>query len=309
LSTLLHRRNYREPTKGNLSTGIILVDKGIDLRIPYRIANVSWLKVLASSPNLDPGKRLRAERERLHLSTRAVECLSERIVREKKNPSLYVSHNWVTDVENGKFNPKFSKLYTLSLIYQCNIEDLLALFGLDMRDMGKERGLIKLPHTHLFRSTFGPPGPIVTAHPSLRKDISLEDTNLVGRMFRSLSDCPIFLLQQTEPTHALYGYIGTEDYTLDPLIRPGSFVQIDTRQTKISRDFVWKNEYERPVYFTELRDNRYACSWCQLDRGFLFLIPSPQSHVPVRQVRYPHDAEIVGRVTVITMRIAELRHV
>ena len=89
--------------------------------------------------------------------------------------------------------------------------------------------------------------------------------------------------------------------------RPLSFVQIDTRQAKISRDFAWKNEYERPIYFTELRDNRYACSWCQLDGRYLFLIPSPHSHVQIRQVRYPQDAEIIGRVTVITMRIAETR--
>ena len=93
------------------------------------------------------------------------------------------------------------------------------------------------------------------------------------------------------------------------MVNPDSFVQIDTRQTKISRDFVWKNKYERPIYFTELRDNQCACSWCQLDRGYLFLIPSPQSQAPIRQVRYPDDAEIVGRVTAITMRIAELRRV
>jgi hypothetical protein len=36
----------------------------------------------------------------------------------------------------------------------------------------------------------------------------------------------------------------------------------------------------------------------------LLLIPSPQSPMPIRHVRYPQDAEIVGRVTVITMRIA-----
>jgi transcriptional regulator with XRE-family HTH domain len=259
----------------------------------------------APSSSLDPGKRLKAERERLHLSIRAVERISERIVKRKKNPTLYVPHNWVSDVENGKFRPGFSKLYSLSLIYQCDIEDLLALFGLDIRDLGKERGLITLPHTHLLRSTAGQLTPITKTSLNLRKDVSLKHTNLVSRMFNSLSDFPIFLLQQADPRHALYGYIGTEDHTLDPLIRPGSFVQIDTRQTKISRDFARRNEYERPIYFTELRNNRYACSWCQLDGNYLFLIPSPQSHVEIRQFRYPQDAEIIGRVTVITMRIAE----
>jgi transcriptional regulator with XRE-family HTH domain len=261
----------------------------------------------AASSSSDPGKRLRAERERLHLSTRAVEHLSERIARKKKNPTLYVPHNWLSQVENGKFKPGFSKLYSLSLIYHCDIQDLLALFGLDIRDLGKERALVSLPHTHLIPSAIGQLPAVTRAPLEVGKD-TLKYTNLVSRMFSNLSDIPIFLLQQSDPKHAVYGYIGTEDYTLHPLIRPGSFVQIDTRQTKISNDFGRKSEYERPVYFTELRDNRYACSWCQLDGNYLFLIPSPQSLVGIRQFRFPQDADIVGRVTVITMRIAESRH-
>ncbi|HWR15466.1 MAG TPA: helix-turn-helix transcriptional regulator [Terriglobales bacterium] len=258
----------------------------------------------APSSILDPGKRLRAERERLHLSTRAVERLSERIAQKKKNPTLQITHNWLSNVENGKFKPGFSKLYSLSLIYQCDIEDLLALFGLDIRNLNKERALITLPNTHLLRPTARQLMPIVKASLNFHKDISLKHTNLVSRMFGDLSDFPIFLLQQANPRYALYGYVGTEDYTLDPVVRPGTIVQIDTRQTKVSRDFVSRNEYERPIYFTELRDNQYACSWCQLDGNYLFLIPSPQSRVGIRQFRYPQDAEIIGRVTVITMRIS-----
>jgi hypothetical protein len=112
------------------------------------------------------------------------------------------------------------------------------------------------------------------------------------------------MLQQGDPRHSLYGYIGSEDYTLEPLIRPGSLVQIDARQTKITKG-AWLSEHDRPVYFTELRDNCYACSWCELDGSQLLLIPSPQSQMPIRHVRYPQDAEIVGRVTVVTMRIAD----
>src|SRR5258708_21981042 len=46
-------------------------------------------------------------------------------------------------------------------------------------------------------------------------------------------------------------YIGLEDYTLFPIIRPGSLVQIDARQRKISAE-KWKTEYDRPIYFVEL---------------------------------------------------------
>jgi hypothetical protein len=90
-------------------------------------------------------------------------------------------------------------------------------------------------------------------------------------------------------------------YTLYPLIRPGSLVQIDVNQRKISSS-KWKTEFDRPVYFVELR-NGYVCSWCQVDRGQLTVIPHPHSHQDVRRFNYPSEAEIIGRVTGIAMRI------
>jgi len=260
--------------------------------------------MLAPSSTLEPGKRLRAERERLRLSTRAVERISQRIAQEKKNQALYVSHNWVTDVENGKFTPTFPKLYSLSLIYECDLDDLFALFGLNVRDIGKERGLIALPYTHLVRPSLGRAESTTVTPLDLPREPSLQRTDLVHKMPETWGEIPLFLLQQCDPRHSLYGYIGTEDYTLDPLIRPGSFVQIDSRQNKIAKG-VWLNEHDRPVYFTQLRDNCYACSWCELDGNQLLLIPSPQSQMQVRNVRHPQDAQIIGRVTVVTMRIAE----
>jgi hypothetical protein len=46
-----------------------------------------------------------------------------------------------------------------------------------------------------------------------------------------------------------------------------------------------------------------VCSWCDLNNAELTLIPSPRSRVETRHVRFPDDAEIVGRVTAITMPI------
>jgi aromatic ring-cleaving dioxygenase len=101
----------------------------------------------------------------------------------------------------------------------------------------------------------------------------------------------------------MYGYIGLEDYTLFPLIRPGSLVQIDARQRKISAE-KWKTEFDRPIHFVELR-NGYVCSWCQVDRGQLIVIPHPHSHQDVRRFDYPSQAEIIGRVIGISTRIVE----
>ena len=124
-------------------------------------------------------------------------------------------------------------------------------------------------------------------------------------MFESWGEIPLTLLEQMDLRNSLYGYIGIEDYTLYPHIRPGSFVQIDGRQRKIRRG-CWQNEFDRPIYFVELRDS-YVCSWCELDGSQLILIPSPQSRGQARHVRYPGDAEVVGRVTAVTMRIADMQ--
>jgi len=79
------------------------------------------------------------------------------------------------------------------------------------------------------------------------------------------------------------------------LHKPLAFVQIDPEQNKVIRG-VWPSEHDRPVYFVELRDNRYACSWCELEGNYLLLVPSPKSPVHIRQFRYPQDADVVGRV-------------
>jgi hypothetical protein len=121
-------------------------------------------------------------------------------------------------------------------------------------------------------------------------------------MFESWGEVPVALLGQLDWKNSLYGYIGLEDYTMYPFLRPGSFVEIDGRQKKI-KSGNWQDEFDRPIYFVELRDS-YVCSWCELDSGHLILVPCPHSRRQIRQVRYPGDADIVGRVTAVTMRIA-----
>lgn len=248
----------------------------------------------------DGGKRLRAVRERLGLSTRDVERLSYEFRQQRKNPYYYISHTWVADIEAGKFKPNLFKLHSLSLIYQMDLDEVLGFFGLSFREAAREPGLIGLPRTRLI-------GPLdsdrsIIAPVEFRDRVRIEQTNLVSRMFESWAEVPLGLLQHMDLKHGLYGYVGTKDYTLFPLVRPGSFVQIDARQTRITSN--WQNEFDRPIYFVELRGG-YVCSWCELHGSQLFLLPTAQSGAKARQVRYPDDADIVGRVTAVTMRIAE----
>jgi hypothetical protein len=74
-------------------------------------------------------------------------------------------------------------------------------------------------------------------------------------------------------------------------------VQIDDRQNKV-RKLPWRTEFDRPIYFVELRDG-YACSWCELVDKKLTLIPHPLSPCGIRQFDFPTEAEVIGRVTLL----------
>jgi hypothetical protein len=52
----------------------------------------------------------------------------------------------------------------------------------------------------------------------------------------------------------------------------------------------------------ELRDG-YACGWCELKDGQLILVPHITSPQPIRRFSHLDEAEIIGRVTGVAMRI------
>jgi len=58
---------------------------------------------------------------------------------------------------------------------------------------------------------------------------------------------PLTLLSRLDLRHRLYGYIGLKDYTLYPLIKPGSFVQIDPEIKKLKPNIA-RTEFDRPIY-------------------------------------------------------------
>jgi hypothetical protein len=86
-----------------------------------------------------------------------------------------------------------------------------------------------------------------------------------------------------------------------PLLRPGSFVQIDSHATRTPAAD-WRTEFDRPIYSVELRD-AYACAWCEMRGAQITLIPHPLSACMIRQFTYPNEAEIIGQVTAVAMRL------
>ncbi len=249
------------------------------------------------------GERLKALRLKARMTTREVEKLSLEISESKRNPEYFVSHAWLTNIENSEFTPSIYKLYSLSAIYQCRFPDLLGYFGVTLADIGMHQMAVRLPRTHLMS------GPNSEAHEEIRlpvklpTDSSLDQTKMLSRVPEAWQKLPLTVFQQLNTKDMLYGYVGFHDFTMYPLVRPGSFVEVNPRQSRI-RATPWTSEHDRPIYFVELRDS-YVCSWCQLDGRQLSIVPHPISRLQIRTYRYPEEAEIVGRVTAVAMRLVD----
>ena len=250
------------------------------------------------------GAKLKQLRERLGLTLREVEARSRTLAAEKKSQDYFVSRGWLNNVENSSLTPSIYKIYSLGVIYQENWSDILSIFGLRVAEISRDQNLFGFPNTRLV-TTLGEqeiPADLVVPVRA-RDDLQLEKTNLLTRLREIWGEIPVSLLQHLDLKKFVYGYVGLRDFTMHPLVRPGSFVQIDESQRKI-RPATWQNEFERPIFFIELR-GAFVCSWCEIKDGHLLSIPYSTSPCEIRRFPYPREAEVVGRVIGITMRIAE----
>ena len=251
-----------------------------------------------------PGQLLRKLRKSVGLSTREVERRSRRIVESRGNSDFLVSHSWLRSIEEGSIlhTPSIYKFYTLSALYDRTSSELAAFYGVPFNDVGRDRAIFEWPATHPIdprRDTAE--NPVAAAAPE-SEHFDSDSTILLTKLAQIWGDIPAELIRKLDTRQSLYAYIGKKDFTLYPAILPGSFVQIDTTQTKVRRS-VARRELDRPIYFVELRGG-YACGWCELKDGQLSVIPHLNSPQSIRRFAFPAEADILGRVTGVAMRIA-----
>lgn len=255
---------------------------------------------------MDPSRaseQLKEIRAKLGITTRDVAELSQKLAETESNPEYAISNAWLTQVENSSSVPSIYKIYALSAIYKVKFTDLLALFGIDLGKLGQHQKQLQLPNTHLASVEVYDSESTVSFPVRFDRSFDIDRTNLLNRMVEVWGEVPIALIQQLDLRHSLYGFVGLEDFTLYPLVRPGSLVQIDQRVRKI-RPGRWRTEHDRPIFFIELR-NGYACSWCELQGPDLLLLPHPLSPAATRKFSYGVEAEIVGQVTALAMRLTD----
>ena len=250
---------------------------------------------------LPPGKSLRTQREKLGLTMRDVEASSERLADRHQNAEFLIPPSRLSDIETKSLLPSIYRLYALSVIYRRDLRELLSWYGVDLNNLAADMGLVSPPKSHVSDALSG----LATVQVPVRMDPAFDEsrTSNLGRMVEQWGLVPLAYLAQFADRHFTYGYIGTEDFTMFPLVPPGSFVQVDETRNKVLEG-PWRSEHERPIYFVETREG-HTCCWCGMGRNEIVLQPHPLSPVPVRILRHPHEAEVLGQVVGVAMKLIE----
>ena len=258
-----------------------------------------WIFTQGTLIVLPAGQRLRGLREKLGLTIRDVEGASARIAARHGNEDFAISPSRLSDIETKGILHNIYRLYSLSLNFRRDFRELLAWYGIDLNETADDLTLSQPAKSHISEVLDS----MMAVNVPVRFDpgFDLRRTMNLGRMIERWGLVPLGYLSQFSSSKYTYGYIGTEDFTMYPVLLPGSFIQVDESATKVAEGN-WRSEYERPIYFVELRDGYTAC-WCSLKGDYVVLQSHPLSPVPVRMLKQSQEAEILGQVVGIAMRL------
>jgi transcriptional regulator with XRE-family HTH domain len=245
---------------------------------------------------MEPGLRLRQARERLGLTYRDVERASYELAERRGRPEFILHISRLADIENRGVVPGLHKLYTLAALYRLNPLEIFRWYDIPMEECFHDGSSLAVPQTHLMAAP-------TSLRIPMRFDPAFDPqrTELLSRMVEKWGHFEGVLTNGHG--HHLYGYIGTSDRRMMPLLRPGSIVLLDTSVHKIDEGD-WMTEHDRPMYFVEVHGG-YRCGWFHQDGPKLVMQPHPLSHCLPEAWRVPEEAEIVGRVTGVVTRLYE----
>jgi transcriptional regulator with XRE-family HTH domain len=248
----------------------------------------------------DAGQKLKRARERLNLRYRDVEEASQRIAERTKNDEFIVALSRLADIENKGTLPSIFRLYSLCAIYRLDIADVLEWYGIDLASMGVDAASVPVERTHTINFTASHNGGVQVPL-QLEPGIDLRRSTFLSRFIQSWGIVPLMLLNKLDVKEHRYAFIGTEDWSMYPLLQPGSLVIIDEAKRKIASGG-WTSEFDRPIYFLETRQG-YLCGWCSLDGDQLTVLPHPSATASPQSFAYPAEIDVVGQVTGVAMRL------
>jgi transcriptional regulator with XRE-family HTH domain len=250
---------------------------------------------------LSAGKKLRELREQMGLTLRDVEVSSTSLAESRGIEEFIINPSRLSDIETKGVIPSIYRLYVLSVIYRADFTELLKLYGVDLSFTAADFAICRPTKTHRLEIAAGRGN--IQVPLKLDPGFDIRRSTDLGRMIENWGVVPIQYLQELAKKKYIYAYVGTEDLTMYPLILPGSFIQVDENRSRVEEK-KWRSELERPIYFVETREG-HVCCWCSVRRGEIVLQSHPLSPVPARILKHPQEAEVLGQVVGLAMRLGE----
>jgi transcriptional regulator with XRE-family HTH domain len=250
---------------------------------------------------LSAGKKLRDLREHIGLTLRDVELSSTSLAESRGIEEFVINPSRLSDIETKGVIPSIFRLYVLSVIYRADFTELLKLYGVDLSFTAADFSICSPGKTHRIEIAEGRGN--VQIPTKLDPGFDVRRSTDLGRMIESWGVVPMQYLQELSKKKYTYAYIGMEDLTMYPLLLPGSFIQVDEDRSRVEEK-KWRSELERPIYFVETREG-HVCCWCSVRRGEIVLQSHPLSPIPARILKHPQEAEVLGQVVGVAMRLGE----
>ncbi|MGH9511116.1 MAG: hypothetical protein ACRD2U_03165 [Terriglobales bacterium] len=253
---------------------------------------------------LTGGHHLRLLRGQLGLTMRDVEDATAKIANKYNNAEFLIPPSRLSDIETKAILPSIYRFYSLAVVYRRDVGELLSWFGIDLNGMAKDMD-VSMPANSHFSGGLGNVSAI-TLPVHIDPGFDSRHTVNFSRMVEKWGVVPLSYLKQFANREYTYGYIGSEDLTMHPLLPPGTFLQVDESRNVVAKGG-WKSECERPIYFVETREG-HTCCWCATSGEEIILQPHPLSPVAATVLKYPQEAEVIGQVVGVAMRLGEWRN-
>jgi hypothetical protein len=143
-----------------------------------------------------------------------------------------------------------------------------------------------------------PPATRFTVPQPANSEIDLNSTTFLSHVIRSWGKTGLSFLNGWDLRRHRYGLIGLEDWSMYPVLRPGSLVLIDDTKRRIAADG-WTNEMDRPIYFLEHRGG-YRCGWCTPCDDQILVQPHPSSQQKPGWYVFG-EIDVIGQVAGVAM--------
>jgi transcriptional regulator with XRE-family HTH domain len=245
-------------------------------------------------------RNLRKIRIQLNLRYRDVQEASKLIAKRRNNAHFIIGLSRLSDIEHRGTVPTIYRLHSLAAIYGVDFFELLQWYGVDLGLLSGDAAALNLAvtrpvYTHAPANAQPVDEPVSDAVPDLTK------TTFISRQTGNWGPLPVSFLKSLDASHQSYAMVGSDDWSMYPLIAPGSFIQIDETKRRVVNGG-WSDFSRRPIYMVEHRAG-FRCGWCTDSGGQLIVQPHPSSQVPAAVFQIPGDAEIVGQVVAVAMRL------